>query len=298
MTLPLAIAMDGLIYASWLFIIAAGLTLIYGVMRILNLAHGSFYALGAYAAASAVAWYFTTGSPPLLSFLLLAACAVGMGVVAGLAIERGILRLVYGRDEVVMILVTYGVLLILEDVIKLIWGVNPYYAYQPYTLLGRTRIENLSLANYDLALVGLAALLALLLGLLLHRTRWGKLLQVVIFDRELGAAMGIDVARVFTTTFVLGAILGALAGAMTAPSLSVAPGIGIEVIVLAFAVVVIGGLGSVTGALVGALMVGLARASAVHLYPELELFVIYAVMGLVLAFRPEGLFAPPAARKI
>ena len=294
----LAILVDGLIYAWWLFIAAAGLTLVYGVMRILNMAHGSFYAIGAYSAASLVGWYFTQGYSPWGSFLLLFAAALVSGAITGLVVERGLLRFMYGRDEVVMILVTYGVLLILEDVIKLIWGVGSYVAFQPYALLGRMQAGPITFANYDLALIVVAALIAAITWWALNRTRQGKLLRVVIHDREIAAALGINVTRVFIVTFTLGGILGALAGALTAPALSVVPGIGVEVIVLAFAVVVIGGLGSIAGALVGALLVGISRAAAVHLMPQVELFVIYGVMALVLAVRPEGLFARVTARKI
>lgn len=293
-----AILIDGVIYASWLFIVAAGLTLVYGVMRILNLAHGSLYAVGAYTAASAVTWYYARGYPPAASYLLLAASALVAGIAVGLAIERGVLRIMYGRDEVVMVLVTYGVLLIMEDAIKLVWGVESYSAYQPYQMLGRLKVGAINFANYDLALIAVAAAVALTLWWALNRTRQGKLLLAVIHDREISAALGIDVTRVFTVTFVIGSVLGALAGALTAPVVSVVPGIGVEVIVLAFAVVVIGGLGSVQGALLGALIVGIARAAAVHLLPEVELFVIYGVMCVVLAVRPAGLFARPAARKI
>ncbi len=294
----LAILVDGSVYASWLFIISAGLTLIYGVMRILNMSHGSFYALGAYSGAAMVGWYFSTGSVPWFSFVALIGAALVAGITVGLLVERGLLRFMYGRDEVVMILVTYAVLLIMEDAIKLIWGVEPYFAYQPYTMLGRTKFAGLSFANYDFMLIGVSILIGLALWYGLNRTRNGKLLRVVIHDREIAGALGINVSRIFTITFLIGAGIGALAGALTAPGLSVVPGMGIEVIVLAFAVVVIGGLGSISGALVGALIVGMARATAVHLYPEVELFVIYAVMGLVLAFRPQGLFAVANARKI
>jgi branched-chain amino acid transport system permease protein len=294
----LAIAVDGVVYASWLFIISAGLTLVYGVMRILNMSHGSFYAIGAYAGASLIGWYFSQGYVPWLSFAALLGAALLAGAIVGLAVERGLLRFMYGRDEVVMILVTYAVLLILEDATKLIWGVEPYFAFQPYSLLGRTKIMGLSFANYDFMLIAVSAFVGAALWFGLNRTRNGKLLLVVIHDREIAEALGINVTKVFTITFLIGSCLGAAAGALTAPSLSVVPGIGIEVIVLAFAVVVIGGLGSITGAMVGALIVGLARATAVHLYPDLELFVIYGVMGLVLALRPQGLFAATNARKI
>lgn len=298
MTQLIAILVDGLIYASWLFIISSGLTLIYGVMRILNMSHGSFYAIGAYAGASMVGWYFTTGAAPWLSFGALIGAALFAGLLVGIIVERGLLKFMYGRDEVVMILVTYAILLILEDAIKLVWGVEPYFAYQPYTLLGRVKFAGLSFANYDFLLIAVSAVVGFVLWYGLNKTQNGKLLRVVIHDREIAQALGINVSKIFTITFLIGAGLGAVGGALTAPSLSVVPGLGIEVIVLAFAVVVIGGLGSVTGALVGALIVGLSRATAVHLYPDVELFVIYAVMALVLALRPHGLFAIASARKI
>lgn len=293
-----AIVVDGVIYASWLFIVAAGLTLVYGVMRILNLAHGSMYAIGAYAAASALAWYFARNFPAAGSYALLAGAAIAAGVVVGLLVERGVLRLMYGRDEVVMVLVTYALLLILEDAIKLAWGVEAYTAFQPYEFLGRVKMGAMSFASYDLALIGVSVAVALALWWGLNRTRQGKLLLAVIHDREIATALGINVTRVFVVTFLIGSVLGALAGALTAPAIAVAPGLGVEVIVLAFAVVVTGGLGRVEGALVGALIVGLARAASVHLWPEVELFVIYGVMALVLAVRPQGLFARTAARKI
>jgi branched-chain amino acid transport system permease protein len=293
-----AILVDGAVFAAWLFIVSVGLTLIYGVMRILNIAHGSLYALGAYAAASLVGAYFAQGYPPLASYLLLPAAALLVGVVAGLAIERGVLRLMYGRDEVIMVLVTYAIFLVLEDVIKLIWGVDPYFAYQPYGLLGTVDVLGLPYPIYDIATIALAIVIGVIVWWGLNRTRAGKLLIAVIHDREMSMAVGINVTRLFVITFVLGAILAALGGAVSAPKISVVPGIGVEVIVLAFAVVVIGGLGSVGGAMIGAVIVGFARAAAVHLLPEAELFVIYAIMAAVLVVRPYGLFAKPQARRI
>lgn len=300
MTTIFAILIDGAIYASWLFLVAAGLTIIYGVMRVLNMAHGSFYAIGAYSAASLVSWYFS-GSPgnAYWSLLMLPACALVAGALIGIAIEQGLLRFLQGRDEILMVIVTYALLLILEDATKLIWGVNPYFAYQPYRLLGRTSVgEGLRFANYDLALIAVAILIGLVAWFVLNRTNKGRLLRAVIHDREIAVAMGVNVNAMFAATFTIGAVLGALAGALTAPAISVTPGIGVEVIVLAFAVVVVGGLGSIGGAAVGALLVGLSRSFAVHIAPEIELFVIYGVMFLVLAFRPQGLFGQVLARRI
>ncbi|WP_201356181.1 branched-chain amino acid ABC transporter permease [Pseudomonas psychrophila] len=294
-----AVLIDGTIYASWLFLVAAGLTVIYGVMRILNMAHGSFYAIGAYTAASLVGWYFNSGIGPVWAgYLLMLGCALVAGLIVGLIIERGLLRFMYGRDEVLMVIITYALLLVLEDTMKMIWGVNPYFAYQPYAEMGRSALAGLKVSNYDLMLVGVSAVLGLCLWLWLERTHQGKVLRAVIHDREVAMAMGVNVRRMFTLVFVLGTMLGTLAGALTAPAISVVPGMGVEVIVLAFAVVVIGGMGSIEGAAVGALLVGLSRAAAVHYAPEFELFVIYGVMALVLAVRPQGLFGRVLARKI
>jgi branched-chain amino acid transport system permease protein len=293
-----AIVTDGLVYAAYLFLVAVGLTLIFGVMKILNVTHGSFYAFGAYGAATAAGIWYDRGLPDAGGFLFMVALAMLIGLVIGIVLERGILRLVYGRDEVVVVLVTYAVFLILEDVIVLVWGAQSYAAYQPMVAAGSIDVGDLTLSNYDIGLVVLAAALAAIGYWALKYTRYGRLLTVVIFDRETAAAYGVNVKVVFTVTFVIGAMLGALGGAVMAPKISVTLGIGVEVIVLAFAVVATGGLGSIEGALIGALIVGITRAAAVHLVPQLELFVIYAVMALVLGFRPYGLFSQAQPRKI
>ncbi len=293
-----AILTDGLVYAAYLFIVAIGLTLIFGVMKILNVTHGSFYAFGAYGAATAVGIYANSDLPAALGFLFMIALAMAIGIVMGIVLERGILRLVYGRDEVVVVLVTYAVFLILEDVIVLIWGAQSYGAYQPMVAAGNIEIGDLVLSNYDIILVIIAAAVAALAYWSLKFTRYGRLLTTVIFDRETAAAFGINVTLVYTVTFIIGAMLGALGGAVMAPKIAVTLGIGVEVIVLAFAVVAIGGMGSIEGALVGALIVGICRAAAVHLMPQIELFVIYGVMALVLVVRPYGLFVRAQPRKI
>ncbi|HZA66757.1 MAG TPA: branched-chain amino acid ABC transporter permease, partial [Geminicoccaceae bacterium] len=293
-----AILVDGLVYASWLFIVAIGLSLIFGVMKILNVAHGAFYAFGAYGAATLVGLYFEADLPVVGAFAAMLLAAVLIGLILGSILERGLLRRVYGRDEVIVVLVTYAVFLILEDVLRLIWGSDSYFAYQPYVALDNVIVGEMIISNYDLGLIALAALTAIGAWWGLNRTRWGKLLVAVIYDREMSTALGINVTAVFAITFIIGAVLGAFGGAFTAPKISVTPGLGVEVIVIAFAVVAIGGMGSVPGALIGSLIVGLCRAAAVHLLPEIELFVIYAVMALVLAFRPEGLFSRMQARKI
>src|SRR5688572_20769162 len=286
----LAVVIDGVIYSSWLFLMATGLTLIYGVMKILNIAHGSLYALGAYLAATLVGYWTAGGYPPYGSYAMLAVAALAVGLVMGPLLERGILRLMYGRDEVVMLLVTYAVFLILEDMIKLVWGVDSLYVAEPYGLLGNFELGGLSYPVYNIALIGLAILTGIAVAWALNHTRQGKMLLAVIHDREMAGALGINVDRVYLVTFTVGTMLAAIGGAVTAPTLAVSPGMGVEVIVLSFAVVVIGGLGSLGGAAVGALIVGLVRSAAVHYWPAVELFSIYSVMALVLIARPKGLF--------
>jgi branched-chain amino acid transport system permease protein len=293
------ILIDGVIDASWLFIVAVGLTLVFGVLNILNIAHGNLYAIGAYASASAVGWYYTgQHGPALFGYLVMLGAALLVAIILGPLLERGILRLFYRRDEVLLVLVTYALFLILEDATKLVWGVNPYYAYEPYGLLGDVSLFGLNYVAYDLALVGLALVTGLLLWLGLNRTITGKIVLAVIHDREMSRAMGVNVTRIFVLAFCFGVFLAALGGAFTAPKISVQPGISITVILLSFAVVVIGGLGSVEGAAIAALLVGLARSAAIHLMPSAELFIVYLVMAAVLALRPEGLFQRTTLRKI
>lgn len=295
---PTLILVDGVVYASWLFLVAVGLTLIYGVMNILNVAHGSLYALGAFTAAWSIGHYLDAGWTPYGAYAIILLAAIAVGLVFGIIIERGVLRWMYGRDEIVIVLATFATFLILEDVAKLVFGVQSYMPYQPRSLLGYADVGDIPFAVYDFCLVGLAVLVGLGVWFGVNRTRPGKLLHAVIYDREISRALGINVTRIFTVTFVIGAMLGALGGAFTAPMISVVPGIGVEVIVLAFAVVVVGGLGSIEGAAIGALMVGIGRTMAVNLMPELELFIVYGVMALVLIVRPQGLFGRTEARKI
>jgi len=294
----LPVIADGIIYSAWLFIAAIGLTLIYGVMKIVNVTHGSFYALGAYAGASFTGAWLAHGYPPMLSYAVLLVAAVLVTLVFAPLIERGILRFMYARDEVVILLITYALFLVLEDTIKLIWGVDPYFVAEPYALLGSFDIGGLPYPTYNLIMVGLALVSGGGLAWLLRGTRVGKLLTVVIHDPELSRAMGINVGRYYLATFTFGSMLAAIGGSFTAPTVSVVPGLGVDVIVLSFAVVVIGGLGSLPGAALGAVIVGLVRSVSVHYAPQFELFVIYFVMALVLAFRPRGLFSLAEPRKI
>jgi branched-chain amino acid transport system permease protein len=296
--LALTIAIDGVTYASWLFIVALGLTLVFGVLKILNIAHGSFYALGAYVTATLVSLAASWALPPAMSLVAMLLAAVLVAVLVAPLTERGLLRFFYGRDEVLLVLVTYAMFLMMEDITKLIWGANPFYVSEPYGMFGNIDIGSQTYVGYDFMLVALAVVVGLGVWWGLNRTRFGKIVTAVIHSAEVASSMGIQVSRVYMVAFAVGIFLAALGGAFTAPMLSVQPGLSVGVIIISFAVVIIGGLGSIEGAAIGALIVGLARALAVHMWPVAELFSVYLVMALVLMFRPQGLFQRIQARKI
>jgi branched-chain amino acid transport system permease protein len=268
------------------------------VLKILNVAHGSFYAVGAYAAATFVAWFAAADASPWLSLVALLLGSVAVAVLLAPLLERGLLRFFYGRDEVLLVLVTYALFLVLEDATKLIWGVNPYFVSAPYGLFGNVPVGGQLYVGYDFVLVAVAIACGLGVWWGLNRTRAGKIVLAVIHSAEIAASMGVNIGRVYTLAFMFGIFLAALGGALTAPMISVQPGVGVAVVIVSFAVVIIGGLGSIEGAAIGALIVGLARSLAVHTWPPAELFSIYVAMAIVLMFRPEGLFQRMKARRI
>ena len=298
MELAITIFIDGLTYASWLFIVALGLTLVFGVLKILNIAHGSFYALGAYAAATFVAWVATMQWAPGWTLVAMFMAAIAIAVLVAPLTEKGLLRFFYGHDEVLLVLVTYALFLCMEDITKLIWGANPYYVSEPYSLFGNIEIGKQIYVGYDFLLIVIAVVVGTVVWFGLNRTRQGKIVTAVIHSPEIASSMGVKVSKVYMLAFGVGVFLAALGGAFTAPMISVQPGLSVGVIIVSFAVVIIGGLRSIEGAAIGALIVGLARAFAVHVVPVAELFSIYVVMALVLMVKPEGFFQRIQARKI
>ncbi|MFQ5899645.1 MAG: branched-chain amino acid ABC transporter permease [Candidatus Methylomirabilia bacterium] len=292
------IIFDGLNYAGTLFLLSIGLTLVYGVLRILNISHGGIYAFGAYMATWLALWLLDVGLPPYLSYLMLLAGAIIIGLISGPIIERLLLRRIYGSDMHIQLLLTFSVLLILDDLMKLIWGTEPMFVSEPYALLGQFSVAGILYPWYDFAVVGAAVVFGGALVWLTRRTRFGKLVVSVINDREVSLAMGINVNLIYTVAFTVGALAAALGGALIAPKISVAPGFALDVVVMSFAVIAIGGMGSLEGAALGSLIVALSRALAIHLFAELELVVIYLIMVVVLAFRPQGLFGEVELRRI
>lgn len=289
---------DGLADAALIFFVAVGLTLVFSVLRILNVAHGSFYSLGAYVAVTVGTWVLGWGTGRYLSLPALLVSAVLVAVVLGPLVERAFIRWTYDKPESLQILVTFALFLILEDVQKLVFGVQSYYQDAPLQLLGSSTIGGIVYLNYQFLLIGLAVLVAVGLRLILRRTRFGKVVTAVVADREIAQTLGVNTERVFVAAFTLGVFLGALGGALATPTSGVAPGIGADAIVLGFAVAAIGGLGQIEGALLAALIVGLSRVFAIYFAPQLQPVMPYLVMLAVLLVRPHGLFGSVKLRKI
>jgi len=292
------IAMDGTVFAAILFLISVGLTLVFGVLRILNVAHGGLYAFGAFTATTLAMRLLDLGANPYFTYLMLLVAPVIVGVIAGPLIERVFLQRVYGRAEAIQLLLTFSIFLILDDLIKLIWGTKPLFVSAPYTLLGEFSLSGIRYSWYQVVLIAVAILFGGALVWAVRGTRIGKIAVSVINDREISQAIGINVNRVYMGSFTLGAFCAALGGALIAPTIAVAPGFAVDATVLAFAVIAIGGMGNLEGAALGALIVGLLRAMAVHLLPEADLVVIYLAMIVVLVIRPQGLFGQVELRRI
>ncbi len=297
--LILLAVLDGLAYAALVFMVAVGLTLIFGVLRLLNVAHGSFYAIGAYTATSLILGLGAAGWSPYLAYPALILSAVLVGALLGGLLERFLLRRVYAKEEVLTLLVTFAVFMILEDVQRLVWGVQPLFVDTPLSLLGTTQVGEVYYTAYQLMLLpAMAVVVLIVLRWYLRSTLQGRLIVAVAHDREAAMAMGINAQRVYLTTFVIGATLAALGGALASPTTSLTPGIGTEMIVLSFAVVATAGLGQVEGAAVTAVLLGMGRSFAVYLYPEMQVLMPYLIMVIVLLFRPQGLFGAVETRKV
>jgi branched-chain amino acid transport system permease protein len=280
--------LNSLFYAAVLFLIAAGLSLIFGVMGIVNMAHGNFYALGAYVTAWSIA--ASAGAvPPVALFLLLPVGAVAVALI-GLALEPTLIRPFYRRPEEYQLLVTFGLLLVLDDAIRLVWGGTPLTASQLVDSLGLISIGGLPYPVYNLVMIGVGAAAALGLWAFVYRTKFGVLLRATAQDRRMAAALGINVGRIYVLAFGLGCFMAGLGGAIVVPTQAAVLGMGVDVLVIAFVVVVIGGLGSLEGALVGALIVSALRTITIQFWEEFELAALYLIAAVVLLIRPTGLF--------
>ncbi len=282
------IFVGGVFHAAVLFLVAAGLQLVFGVQKIINLACGSFYALGAYFGVTFITYASSAGLSSWLILPGLIVAGVLLGVI-GPPIER-LLRRVYDRDESFQLLLTFALVLMFQDVFRFIWGSNPRSLDSAYLIYGTINTRDFSVPVYNLLVIAAAIATAVGLGTFLQRTNYGRILRATAENRAMAEALGVDVRRIYAVVFTLGAVLGTTAGALVVPTAAASLDMAIEFVVEAFAVVVIGGLGSMRGAFAGALIVGLIRAFSLVIYPEFEVLAIYIIVIAVLLFRPAGLF--------
>jgi len=284
--------LNGLQYGLLLFLVASGLTLIFGIMGIINLAHGSFYMVGAY-----LAWSLASMTGSLSAAILL---GVVLTVLLGVALEWLLIRHFYDRDHLYQVLLTYGLILVFEEMRSVIWGDDVHGVPVPAMLMHSIPLtENLSYPVYRLVISGVCLLLALALYFLIARTRLGMMIRAGSSNRDMVQSLGINIKLIYTLIFALGVALAAFAGMINAPLSSVFPNMGGQVLIICFVVVVIGGIGSVKGAMAASLMIGLAETfgqvievevAGFKMLPELSGMIVYVLMAAVLVWRPEGLF--------
>ena len=300
--LVLAQALNGIQFGVMLFLMAAGLTLVFGIMNLINLAHGSFYMIGAYAAAAT----FQATHSFLLAFL----AGTGAGAAVGIAVEVVVFRRLYARDHLDQVLATFGLILFFNEMVRIIWGPTALYATVPSFLAGQVEIlPGAPYPAYRLTIIAVGLVVAAALYVLVGKTRLGMLIRAGASDRVMVGALGVNVKILYTFVFGLGAALAALAGLMAGPIFTVQSGMGENVLILAFVVIVIGGIGSIRGAFVAALLVGfvdtmgraflrpllatvMTTTAADNAGPALASMLIYLLMAAVLFFRPRGLFPP------
>jgi branched-chain amino acid transport system permease protein len=275
--------LNGVQYGLLLFLVASGLTLIFGIMGIINLAHGSFYMLGAYLAFSL--------TRALGSFWLALLAGIALALVFGMVLEWLVMRFLYRRDHLHQVLLTYGLILVFEELRSLAWGDDVHGVPVPAALAFSIPLtDTLSYQVYRLAMSGICLALALGMYWLIQRTRLGMMIRAGAVDRDMVQSLGINIGLLYRLVFALGLALAALAGMLAAPVSSVYPGMGNQVLIVSFVVVVIGGIGSVKGALVAALAIGLADTFGKVLAPQIASMVVYLLMAAVLLWRPQGIF--------
>ncbi len=280
--------LNGLYFAALIFLISLGLNIILGVMGILNLAHGSLYAIGAFMAAWAIIALGKGASIPFI-YLSLISGAI-LAAFFGLFMEYFLIRPMYKRALEYQLLITFGALLLFEDLIKMIWGGEAYYASRPFEILGKIHILGNPYPAYFLLVMTVTLFIGILLWVFMAKTKVGTMLRAISLDREMATALGLDIHKLGTFAFVLGAALAGLAGALVVPTTAALLGFGMEPLILAFIVVVVGGLGSLKGALVGSLIVGQTRSIGIVIFPEIELALLFLIAAVILVAKPEGLF--------
>ncbi len=282
MAFVLTQTINGVVFGMLLFLLAAGLTLMLGTMRIVNLAHGSFYLLGGYIG-------YTVAQRTHNFFLACLAGLVSIGLL-GILTYKTVLEKQFARETLAQVLLTFGMLLIISDVCRWVWGGNPLAIPKPEILQGTIYLGSIVVPLYRLAVIIIGTVILLFLWWFQERTKYGAIVRAGVDDAEMAQGIGINISLVKTLVFSLGALLAGLAGVIGGPFVGLSVGLDIEILLLAIVVVVIGGTGSLRGALVGALLIGLIDSFGKSLLPELSIFTLFAAMVVVLAIKPSGLF--------
>ena len=284
----LLLIMAGLTRAAILFIVAAGLTLVFGVLRVINMAHGSLYMVGAFIAASVMQQVGGAGS--FWVALVVAPVAVGL---IGAIVEFGVLRRIYQAEHVVQLLATYALILIFDDLVKMTWGAEYKSVSVPSSLAGALSIGGRPFPIYNLFVTVWAVVLAVGLWMLIYRTGLGRLIRAAVDDAETLEALGVNIPLIFSAVFIIGAFLAGLGGVLVAPLGSVGLGMDVTILIEAFVVAVIGGLGSFPGALLGAVIIGIMFSFGITVAPDMAMAFVFLAMIIVLIIRPWGLFGEP-----
>ena len=285
----LLIAMNGLVWAMAVFLVASGLTLIFGILHILNFSHGGFVMIGAYLAFSAI--NLLTGSIGIPAFLAIAAlCAIAVGAM-GFIVDRVVFRRLKGVDDSYSLIATYAVLVLCEGSVKSIWGPNFESVYPPEGLGGAIFLGDLFLPSYALFVIGAGIVVYLFLDVWLHRTASGKIMKSVALDPWMASLLGINVHAIFTTAVVAGFALAGLAGGLLAPNQSLSPMMGGSYIIQAFGVIIVGGIGNVRGAFLAAILLGLIDSFGTIYVPQFPGIFFFIAVAVIILFRPQGLLS-------
>src|SRR5713226_259068 len=281
--------MSGLSVGMFLFLVSVGMSLIFGVTRIVNLAHGSFYMVGAYVMVTLVEFL---PEHPLSFWGALLLAPFGVAALGGV-IEMGLLRRIYHRDPLLQLILTFGLILVIGTLVLLAWGPDNKSVSRPEALAGSVRVFGQPFPSYYLVVLALAPVVAVGLWLIFYRTRWGMLIRAATVDREMLGALGVDVSKLYTQVFCFGSLLAGLGGALSAPTVAVALGMDGDVLTTAFVVVVIGGLGSFAGSFISALLVGELQSFGILIFPSVSIVLLFLIMAVVLIVRPWGLLGHP-----
>ncbi|MFN4045786.1 MAG: branched-chain amino acid ABC transporter permease [Acidilobaceae archaeon] len=283
--------LDTFFYASLVFLIVSGLNIIYGVLRIVNLAHASLFALGAYTMAWVTSTYVAKifGDNLVAIIVLPLLTAVIVTIIASSALVMPILNYAHGRGDAFQLIVTFGLLLVFEELFQIAWGRAPLSADHAFFMSGFIDIADKKYPVYKIFVIAVTGVLAVILWHIIYRTKFGLVFRAIAMDPEMSAALGVNVGRVVIIAVIIASALAGLGGALYLPVASIAPGVSLEFLIIAFVGLVIGGLGSFTGSLIGAFIVSLFRVLSVIFAPELELVILFAVAALVLLVKPEGI---------